>query len=387
MARTIEQPVPDKPLYPLPQYINKHRHEITNFGLFFQKYAFYDVYDAKLKTHSDWNNRQSGHNTEHNTWDLVAAQHKHFQDKVHKEPTVDDALRRKRCRQDQYVSTRSEICGPESVLSIRAVLAARLITGIGETSPTEVGMLFDRNSGLPYISAASIKGAVRYAYSVNYARNHAENGTTLDQNNVDGLVGLFGSMDTKESSRGGVVFMDAYPREIPEIVTDIMNPHFGGYYEGKNPPWETDSPTPIKFLAVEKGCIFCFQCFFTNLDQIRYRGALFAAFETALSEMGLGAKTACGYGRFKFQSAEEASTSRYGIDSDEKALGQYDKKLSGIERITDHSQRELAEEIYVQLRQWSVRRVQRMRKKKNPDIAKRDHLCRLLGIEDADAGN
>ncbi|MBF0259997.1 MAG: type III-B CRISPR module RAMP protein Cmr6, partial [Desulfamplus sp.] len=179
-----------------------------------------------------------------------------------------------------------------------------LLTGIGETSPTEVGMVFDRNMGIPYLPASSIKGAVRYAYCVNFAKDNpdkVDGGGNLKEDDVDdGLKLLFGGTDANDASRGGFAFIDAYSETVPELKVDIMNPHHGSYYQNKTTdgPVETESPIPIKFLVVEKGLTYKFRGFFINKKAEQYKSQLVEAFHTAMTLLGLGAKTAVGYGRF-----------------------------------------------------------------------------------------
>jgi CRISPR-associated protein Cmr6 len=88
-----------------------------------------------------------------------------------------------------------------------------------------------------------------------------------------------------------------------------MNPHYGTYYDRNESsgPVETESPNPIKFLAVKEGCTFVFRCFllphqdkqgvntFTEED----RETVHKMFQRAFTGLGFGGKTAIGYGRFK----------------------------------------------------------------------------------------
>ena len=48
----------------------------------------------------------------------------------------------------------------------RAKLGSPLITGIGESHPHEVSMVFEHNMGIPYIPASGIKGIVRFAHTL-----------------------------------------------------------------------------------------------------------------------------------------------------------------------------------------------------------------------------
>ncbi|HEX2958398.1 MAG TPA: type III-B CRISPR module RAMP protein Cmr6 [Chitinispirillaceae bacterium] len=227
------------------------------------------------------------------------------------------------------------------VFEFHAKLSSPYISGLGAGHPTETGMIFDRNTGMPYLPASGIKGALRLAHSLNIMDKEKQRMETAENNksewlkrgnidkkgyfieNDDGdqfciddneptLRMYFGDTDTKrkDCARGQLVFLDAFPETVPVIKTDIMNPHFGKYYNGEQPPVETESPIPIKFLTVKEGTEFIFRCFVSKLatpdkqDGVQRdwndedKLAVEAMFERALVKLGLGGKTAAGYGRF-----------------------------------------------------------------------------------------
>ena len=124
---------------------------------------------------------------------------------------------------------------------------------------------------------------------------------------------------------GGILrFYDAVPRDYqPQLLQpDIVNVHYQKYYEseGKTAPSDDLSPVPVTFLAVrpQANFIFPFRLEEQLLDPPRDKEEIERAellkrlptspslsdlvkdwFETALSEWGIGAKTAAGYGYFK----------------------------------------------------------------------------------------
>ncbi|MGD9732066.1 MAG: type III-B CRISPR module RAMP protein Cmr6 [Desulfamplus sp.] len=264
-------------LYPLPCYLTKYADDVkqNNFGLFFKKFWKYELKGLEFKAK------------------IPVA---------HKPLNVNKFLSKLHERQTLCLASYAEL-GSET-LEISAISETPLLTGIGETSPTEVGMVFDRNMGIPYLPASSIKGAVRYAYCVNFANakenyDKVKNGS-VEEKDVKGLVELFGGTDADDAKRGGFAFIDAYSETVPELKVDIMNPHHGKYYQNQSPegPIETELPIPIKFLVVEKGLTYKFRGFFINKDAEKYKDQLIEAFRTAMTLLGLGAKTAVGYGRF-----------------------------------------------------------------------------------------
>lgn len=294
----IQQINPENPLFPLPSYLEKYRDKVSNFGFYFQKFCKYQVNGDKLENQQSWNNGQRGRDRRDYEWSLV-------QNQLEKSSVLKNCAGLLLNIHEKQTRCLQEIHGLGSgIVELSAKACTRFLTGIGQTSPTEVGMLFDRNTGLPFFPASSIKGAVRYAYCVNFALKHPEKvdtDQTLDEKEVDGLEELFGFTDTNNGSRGGFAFMDIYSETVPDLVVDIMNPHHGTYYRGASleGPVETESPIPIKFLAVEKGFTFKLRGFFLTKSAEKYRPQLVDAFQTAMTDFGLGAKTAVGYGRFE----------------------------------------------------------------------------------------
>jgi CRISPR-associated protein Cmr6 len=206
--------------------------------------------------------------------------------------------------------------GYETVV-FKAKLKTPLITGIGETHPHEVSMVFDHNMGIPYIPASGVKGIVRFAHTLRLI-DKIPDGKLLDTDK-DGkpcplhfnddedwtyVPQLFGAQD----QRGAVIFLDAYPEEVPDLHVDIMNPHYGDYYgadTSRTPPADYLNPVPIKFLTVAKDTAFIFRAL-VGKNQVDLVKKVKNAFEKALTAEGVGAKTAVGYGRFDILTDSES---------------------------------------------------------------------------------
>jgi hypothetical protein len=99
-----------------------------------------------------------------------------------------------------------------------------------------------------------------------------------------------------QKKKGEVVFLDAYPKDVPQLHIDIMNPHYGPYYSDGVPPADHHNPTPIKFLTVAPGTTFIFRAVTKKENGLPQK--VKKALLSALTEEGVGAKTAVGYGRF-----------------------------------------------------------------------------------------
>ncbi len=121
-------------------------------------------------------------------------------------------------------------------------------------------------------------------------------------------------------SRGALEFWDVIPEPVDsKLRIDIMNPHYGHYYQGGEPPGDWGSPIPIFFLTLPPGSEFTFfvryrpplawpsaarEYFEQVQDEApRWQALLAAAFEFAFDWLGFGAKTAVGYGRMERKNA------------------------------------------------------------------------------------
>jgi CRISPR-associated protein Cmr6 len=183
---------------------------------------------------------------------------------------------------------KASFAGAYTMLTLRAKLSSRLVTGLGQTHPTETGMVFDHNLGIPYIPAASIKGLVRFAHE-------------LAETDREMATNIFGGTQSAMSQRGAVIFLDAYPEYVPNLELDIMTPHFGHYYKDGSKDWPTDTnnPVPVKFLTVAAGVTFRFEALIPKQKEYELLAPVQQAYTDALVYEGVGAKTAVGYGRFK----------------------------------------------------------------------------------------
>lgn len=113
---------------------------------------------------------------------------------------------------------------------------------------------------------------------------------------------LFGwSPDGKETdgAAGSVVFHDAWPTRWPNLVRDLSNSHHAKYYTGKQPapPADYEEPVPISFLSVQSGTEFEFALSKRSPATSDADLELAQRWLTgALTHLGVGAKTAAGYG-------------------------------------------------------------------------------------------
>ena len=178
------------------------------------------------------------------------------------------------------------------VNEFEAETASRLIVGLGSESVYEVSMTLHHIYGIPYIPGQSLKGAVRN-FIISEKFDKDEKKALQDED----FCSVFG----KQDDAGKIIFYDVYPDGSSiTLEHDIMTPHYPDYYGGSAKwPTDTQSPNPIKFLTVKKGVKFKFFLGTKKGDAVLLDKAA-EYLKEALEKSGVGAKTAVGYGYFKF---------------------------------------------------------------------------------------
>jgi CRISPR-associated protein Cmr6 len=187
------------------------------------------------------------------------------------------------------------------VHSVVARSIAPFVAGTGIEHPLENGMAFLNPYGLPYLPGASVKGALRRAAQELAGEIEGvswEKETRWSRQAIDDLFGKEPPPGSEETSRGALSFWDVLPA-CDGLHVEIMNPHYGGYYQGKSSPHDAGSPVPIYFLTLPPDSRFDFyvQCQPHRLKEgFDWRALLDEAFAHAFDWLGFGAKTAVGYG-------------------------------------------------------------------------------------------
>lgn len=204
-------------------------------------------------------------------------------------------------------------------ISEKLKISSRLIVGLGDESPTEVGIRLHHTYGTPIIPGSSLKGlAAHYAHQI-YGGMDLQDQVTGDHTawrpNGAFHTAIFGT--TKEG--GLITFHDAWilpaSLEMPTegLLRDVMTPHHGDYYmapEGDTTkaPTDFDDPNPIAFLSVAGTFLVALSCdrdlevltASDNPTDTPARQILNVALDllkAALEDWGVGGKTNAGYGR------------------------------------------------------------------------------------------
>ena len=154
-------------------------------------------------------------------------------------------------------------------------------------------MTLDRVTGIPIIPASALKGL-----AASYAMLSVLETTQREEAEKDpDFAAIFGTQD----QAGKVIFLDAVPTEVPTLEPDIMNCHYQEYYgdtTGTKSPTPYQSPIPVYFLTLGRASKFAFAI--AGRDSSNSTAALVRLAEkwlkAGLQELGIGAKTAAGYG-------------------------------------------------------------------------------------------
>ena len=212
-----------------------------------------------------------------------------------------------RCRLLGLVQARQDAAAPaEARIEERTVTTrARLAIGMGADHPLENGLTFDRVLGVPCLPATALKGLCR-AVSRMFTEDEA-----------DERLRWLGSADSWDlhpddpRQRGAVCFLDAYPVTAPDLEVDVLTPHYKQYYDAiakgrsSQGPVDWDAPNPVSFLTVAAGARFRIRLLCDTEAPDECRRALEWTWEhllKGLELLGLGAKTAVGYGLMSAES-------------------------------------------------------------------------------------
>ncbi len=174
------------------------------------------------------------------------------------------------------------------------------VTGLGLTHPVGNGFAWHHILGTPYLPGSSVKGLIRH-----WAEYWSDG--CNDKKRKDDIQRIFGSTSCSDDQRetGSVVFCDALPIEPVRLKADIMTPHYSSYYQSGEAPGDWLSPIPIEFLVVETGQTFLFAVLPRSKKGEAGKTAVLDCervvlwLKEALDWIGIGAKTAVGYGRFE----------------------------------------------------------------------------------------
>ena len=170
---------------------------------------------------------------------------------------------------------------------------SRLVTGLGQDHPLENGFIFDRVAGVPVLPGSTIKGLLRAYLEM-----------AGDTDRSDRFLGRAHDRNTPDDSQQGcLVVLPALPARWPRLAVDVVNCHHPDYYAGRvKDPVDWENPNPVYFLAVEADVEFVFRLALAPRSRSNEAAGAkliedaFGTLGAALATLGIGAKTAVGYG-------------------------------------------------------------------------------------------
>ncbi len=178
-----------------------------------------------------------------------------------------------------------------------ASVNGRMVIGIGNKGPMEIGLTLHHTWGVPYIPGSALKG-IAAATAHRLIEDDSWRGPGKDALPGESYKTLFGVL----AEQGKVVFHDALwkPRgqSLP-LAPDVMTVHHADYYQGDPnqppPPSDTDSPNPISFVSATGQYLVALQ------GPRELCQAALTLLKIGLEELGIGTKTNAGYGRLKLE--------------------------------------------------------------------------------------
>lgn len=216
-----------------------------------------------------------------------------------------------------------------------STLSWRMVIGLGASHPQETSMTLHHIYGIPYIPGSAVKGVTRHWVILEefdklelpieqikcfekilenadlskddkisrgeFEEKFKDRRTRPDEKlfnffkDQQKFINLFQDTFGTQNHIGKVIFFDAYPVGEIKLKIDVMTPHYPKYYSDAEPPADWQSPTPIKFLTVEKTKFEFFLASKVNELLNKTYGWL----KEALENYGIGAKTSLGYGVFE----------------------------------------------------------------------------------------
>jgi len=219
-----------------------------------------------------------------------------------------------------------------AIEKFRLKTAYRLVIGAGYPSFIENGFLFHHVYGIPYIPGETLKGLARAVFILSVAEAIKEEtklsniekelseevegisyqipekiNIILDNYTIEKPVETFRKIFGSKKRRGQVIFFDAYPVDFnpsEHFEADIMNSHYGDYYQSGKAPADWLSPNPIHFLALKEGIDFEFSLRLAPLEPMEddeeklLLETARTLLKVGLENFGVGNKKRKGYGWF-----------------------------------------------------------------------------------------
>lgn len=210
----------------------------------------------------------------------------------------------------------------ENFASVSATIDGRLMTGLALGGTLETGVTTQHSYGMPILAGSAVKGAVRAYAETLFSQKDADGKIILkkDDKGVERSVIdpamkpildiLFGTDENAEQSNAGyLIWHDAWlipaltkegkyssAEDAKPFIDEIVTVHHQKYYADKTGTVEAldmESPIPNQQLAIQGSFYFVIE---GDAQWVKFAKQIL---ENMLTEFGLGAKGAAGYGYFK----------------------------------------------------------------------------------------
>jgi len=261
-----------------------------------------------------------------------------------------------------------------------------LMLHLGRASVLEnVGIYTDRTTGLPTIPGSAIKGVL--GTWATWEANRQQDGSfpeaddwqmsraSFPADRAERILGC--NLDSGSEHAGDIVFVGAYPKTVPVLGLDIVNPH-------RDANGRDTNPIPNVFLCIEPGTQWDF-VFYAKVGTANAKTWLDATdtwLKDALAQSGVGAKTAAGYGRFG-----SAATSSVPVGVTVKVLTPEEQaqKTAAIQNLrNDYTEAEFKNKIVDRLNPGKLEQlkgeIEKLQKPENQVAL--DRLKKLLALKD-----
>ncbi len=196
----------------------------------------------------------------------------------------------------------TETLGEFKVVARKATVKGRMIVGLGDESVLETSIALHHTYGVPYIPGSALKGlASSYAHQKleKWQKGSPAHNTVFGNTDDAGYITFFDALYVPDSG-----YPDSNGKKRP-LYPDIITVHHQDYYNTSkdNAPADWDSPIPVPFISATGSYLIALAApdLDTQQQKDEWISTTFNILETALKEMGIGAKTSSGYGRMEFE--------------------------------------------------------------------------------------
>ena len=245
---------------------------------------------------------------------------------------------------------------PKGAIAFAAKLGCRLIVNQAGGVLENVGLCIHPHYNAPYIPGSAVKGCARHAawqaweeaedgdskikaakeiaeifgYPTGDSKPKKEGDVETDRVYLDEYLKDVCGFKESDTHSGRVAFLAAVPETTAPLVIDLVNCHHREYYAGKvtrQVATDDEAPIPNFFPAVKEGTAFTFTIAPLSDADVETLKKAEHFLKVGLSQNGIGAKTAAGYGWFDIDMTDYSS-----VEADKSLIGEWEVKFSSANK-------------------------------------------------------